>query len=199
MPACGSHDSPHGLWEPLSSLFKPISQTMATSLTRDKLVEDTVDQEQTTMDKRLVTLSAFFPSTGEQFSETAWLTFGCLRRFLTASGNNVKKALNRLRTVIEWKNANNVWNILQPWSMSARVIQNAAKSGHLHVLRKTNNNGLAGVVYRPGVVTGGNDDEQLRLLIYTMERACFVAGENKDSSSLWMHQRPLSATCLPFG
>ncbi len=80
--------------------------------------------------------------------------------------------------------------------MSARVIQNAAKSGHLHVLRKPNNNGLAGVVYRPGVVTGGNDDdEQLRLLIYTMERACFVAGENKivlivDASAATLRNMP---------
>ncbi len=49
--------------------FHLVGRVVTTSLTRDKLVEDTVDQEQTTMDKRLVTLSAFFPSTGEQFSE----------------------------------------------------------------------------------------------------------------------------------
>ncbi len=147
------------------------------------------------MDKRLVTLRSFFPSTGEQFRETAWLTFGCLKRFLTASRNNVKKALARVRMAIEWRNNNEVWDILQPWSINAHFIQHTAKPGHLHVLRKPNTYGHAGVVYRPGVVCRGNHEGQLRLLIYTMERACVVAGENKivlivDASAATLRNMP---------
>ncbi len=84
----------------------------------------------------------------------------------------IKKALNRVRMAMEWKNTNHFWDILQPWSMTARVIEDSAKSGHLHVPRKPKTNGLAGFVHQHGVVCSGNHEAQLRLLIDTAERSC---------------------------
>ncbi len=130
------------------------------------------------MESNLSRLCSVFPTSALNFRESRWLTKGCLERFLKACHDDVGMALTRLIAAINWRNANHIWDVLQPGTKNADVIRNEARSGYLYVM-PTDKGGRAMVVYKAGVQLRGCPEDQLRLLVYTVERACLVSREKK--------------------
>lgn len=153
---------------PLSSAGATRSGSASTAATSTAGPEDPVS-----------VLCALFPTAGLTSRERAWLTRGCLERFLAACNQDAGRALSRLLAALHWRSLNSVWNILRDGTKRRSPIRAEAFSGKLYVLPQPDHRGRAVVVCRPAAGQAGDDSSVLELIMYSAERACRVAGEEQ--------------------
>jgi CRAL/TRIO domain/CRAL/TRIO, N-terminal domain len=120
--------------------------------------------------------------------QSAWADDACMLRFIRAAKFNHEAAVGRLRATLGWRVDANVDAIFpaQSSAVDFAVLRGEATCGKMFVLPAPDKAGRSVIVMRPGLQQSEHPENNIRFLIYTLERAsqvCAAAaqpgGENK--------------------
>ena len=120
----------------------------------------------------LLVTSAPPPST-----PSSLLTDEVLRRYLKARSNSPTKAHAMLMDTIAWRNS------YQPatlYAVHTDAIRMAAETGKMFVMDQPDRHGRSVIIMRPGFENSSDAVNNVRYLVYTLERASVLSDKNGD-------------------
>lgn len=106
----------------------------------------------------------------------AWLTDDCLLRYLHARSFSVPKALDMIHTTILWRAS---YNVAELWKTHSDTLRKEASSGKMFVLPTVDRRGRAVIVMRPGLENSSDSENNVRYLVYTLERAANLSEDGR--------------------
>lgn len=112
-------------------------------------------------------------------SAASWATDDCLLRFLRARNLRVADAHTQLMNAIQWRSSYGVDDLIARDSEKRSILRFEASTGKMFVLNERDRLGRAYIIMRPGLENSENTVDNLRYLVYTLERASHVAGDGK--------------------